>query len=93
MASGGMLHSHLENWLWEAACRIRRDVDAPKYKITSLIFLKSLSDVFEDERTNLANEYGSTDTVEELLEVDHSVVRFYLPEQARWTAVAKKRST
>ena len=22
----------LENWLWEAACKIRGPVDAPKYK-------------------------------------------------------------
>jgi type I restriction enzyme M protein len=22
----------LESWLWEAACRIRGDIDAPKYK-------------------------------------------------------------
>lgn len=26
----------LENWLWEAACKIRGEIDAPKYKdITS----------------------------------------------------------
>ena len=24
--------STLENWLWEAACKIRGDIDAPKYK-------------------------------------------------------------
>lgn len=41
----------LETWLWEAACTIRGPVDAPKYKdsILPLIFLKRLSDVFEDE--------------------------------------------
>ena len=41
----------LENWLWEAACTIRGPIDAPKYKdyILPLIFLKRLSDVFEDE--------------------------------------------
>lgn len=42
----------LENWLWEAACKIRGEIDAPKYKdyILPLIFLKRLSDVFEDEK-------------------------------------------
>ncbi|HOP56052.1 MAG TPA: type I restriction-modification system subunit M N-terminal domain-containing protein, partial [bacterium] len=37
----------LENWLWEAACKIRGPIDAPKYKdyILPLVFLKRLSDV------------------------------------------------
>jgi len=41
----------LESWLWEAACKIRGEIDAPKYKdyILPLIFLKRISDVFEDE--------------------------------------------
>ncbi len=41
----------LEGWLWDAACKIRGETDAPKYKdyILPLIFLKSLSDAFEDE--------------------------------------------
>ncbi|WP_216086501.1 type I restriction-modification system subunit M N-terminal domain-containing protein [Calditerrivibrio nitroreducens] len=25
----------LENWLWEAACRIRGEVDAPRYNTTA----------------------------------------------------------
>lgn len=42
----------LESWLWEAACKIRGEIDAPKYKdyILPLIFLKRLSDVFEERR-------------------------------------------
>jgi len=37
----------LENWLWDAACKIRGEVDAPKYKeyILPLIFVKRLSDL------------------------------------------------
>ncbi|MFQ5865185.1 MAG: type I restriction-modification system subunit M N-terminal domain-containing protein, partial [bacterium] len=55
----------LENWLWEAACKIRGEIDAPKYKdyILPLIFLKRLSDVFEDEVSKLAESYGSQDLV------------------------------
>jgi type I restriction-modification system DNA methylase subunit len=51
----GLDISALENWLWEAACVIRGPVDAPKYKdyILPLIFLKRLSDVFDDELTEL----------------------------------------
>jgi len=41
----------LESWLWDAACVIRGPLDAPKFKdyILPLIFLKRLSDVFDDE--------------------------------------------
>ncbi len=82
----------LENWLWEAACKIRGEIDAPKYKdyILPLIFLKRLSDVFEDEIMKLSESYGATGLVEQLLAEDHSLVRFYLPLEARWQSVAKQ---
>lgn len=75
----------LENWLWEAACVIRGPVDAPKFKdyILPLIFLKRLSDVFEDE----LRELGST---AEFVDQDHSLVRFYIPPQARWSEVSRR---
>ena len=52
----------LEGWLWEAACKVRGEIDAPKYKdyILPLIFLKRLSDVFDDDISKLAEEYGKT---------------------------------
>ena len=80
----------LETWLWEAACKIRGEIDAPKYKdyILPLIFLKRLSDVFEDEIMKLSADYGGKDVVEELLKGDHSLVRFYMPEKARWSSIA-----
>lgn len=80
----------LEGWLWEAACKIRGEVDAPKYKdyILPLIFLKRLSDVFEDEIISLSESYGNRDVVEQLLREDHSLVRFYIPEEARWENIA-----
>ncbi len=82
----------LENWLWEAACRIRGEVDAPKYKdyILPIIFLKRLSDVFEDEILKLSTEFGSRDTAEKLIEKDHKLVRFYLPKKARWENISKQ---
>jgi len=84
----------LENWLWEATCKIRGPIDAPKYKdyILPLIFLKRLSDVFEDELDALSQRYGSKDIVEQLLTKDHSIVRFYLPKEARWEEIAKQTS-
>ena len=55
----------LESWLWDAACAIRGPVDAPKFKdyILPLVFLKRLSDVFEDELTRLIEECGSEKVV------------------------------
>jgi len=80
----------LESWLWEAACKIRGEIDAPKYKdyILPLIFLKRLSDVFEDELNKLAEDFGGKDRAEQLLLEDHALVRFYIPENARWKNIA-----
>ena len=79
----------LEQWLWDAACVIRGPLDAPKFKdyILPLIFLKRLSDVFDDEVAGLADEYGDEATARALVEKDHKLVRFYVPEVARWEAI------
>jgi len=75
----------LESWLWEAACVIRGPIDAPKFKdyILPLIFLKRLSDVFEDELADLGDTARYVDQ-------DHSLVRFYIPPAARWQAIAQR---
>ena len=54
-ANKGLDVPALESWLWEAACKIRGPLDAPKFKdyILPLIFLKRLSDVFDDEVAHL----------------------------------------
>jgi len=79
----------LEPWLWEAACTIRGPLDAPRFKayILPLIFLKRLSDVFEDEIAHLANELGDEKTAATLAEQDHMLVRFYVPQATRWPAI------
>lgn len=81
----------LESWLWDAACVIRGPVDAPKFKdyILPLVFLKRLSDVFEDEVTQLGEELGGREQAENLVEQDHKLVRFYIPPEARWPAIAR----
>jgi len=83
--------STLESWLWDAACKIRGPVDAPKYKdyILPLIFLKRLSNVFADEVQGLGEEYGDVDVAQQLVEADHSLVRFYIPPNARWSYLAQ----
>jgi len=82
----------LESWLWDAACKIRGEIDAPKYKdyILPLIFLKRLSDVYDDETDKLVEEYEDKKTAEELVEEDHSLVWFYIPKNARWSEILKQ---
>lgn len=79
----------LENWLWDAACSIRGAVDAPKFKdyILPLIFVKRLSDVFDDEITRLAEDFGDKETALEMADTDRKLLRFWVPEDARWEKI------
>lgn len=81
----------LENWLWEAACSLRGAMDAPKYKdyILPLIFVRRLSDVFDDELERLADQFGDKDTALKVVKKDHTLVRFYIPDDARWENIRK----
>jgi len=82
----------LEGWLWEAACKIRGEVDAPKYKdyILPLIFIKRLSDVYDDEFENLSKEFGGSDVARDVVQSEHSLVRFYIPGEAKWVSIARQ---
>lgn len=80
----------METLLWKAACSIRGEKDAPKFKdyILPLVFIKRLSDVFEDEVARLARTYGDRETALSIIEADHSLVRFYIPSRALWPVVS-----
>ncbi|MBU0986923.1 MAG: type I restriction-modification system subunit M N-terminal domain-containing protein [Proteobacteria bacterium] len=54
----------LEKWLWGAACQIRGPLDTSKVNdyILPFIFLKSLSDVFDDEIADFAQEFSDEKT-------------------------------
>ncbi|MDR2745038.1 MAG: N-6 DNA methylase [Desulfovibrio sp.] len=80
----------MEQMLWDAACSIRGEKDAPKFKdyLLPLLFLKRLSDVFDDEIDRLAEEYGDRDVALEIAEGDHGLLRFYLPPEARWGIIS-----
>jgi type I restriction enzyme M protein len=79
----------MEQMLWDAACSIRGEKDAAKFKdyLLPLLFLKRLSDVFDDEIGRLAEEYGDRATALEIADGDHSLLRFYLPPEARWAVI------
>lgn len=83
----------MEAMLWKAACSIRGEKDAPKFKdyILPLVFIKRLSDVFEDELARLAATYGDRQMALSILDADHSLVRFYLPPQATWPVVSGRQ--
>jgi type I restriction enzyme M protein len=84
----------MEQMLWDAACSIRGEKDAAKFKdyLLPLLFLKRLSDVFDDEIERLAEEYGDRATALEIAESDHSLLRFYLPPEARWAVISGRES-
>lgn len=84
----------MEQMLWDAACSIRGEKDAPKFKdyLLPLLFLKRLSDVFDDEIDRLAQEYDDRKTALEIAEGDHSLLRFYLPAEARWAVIAGREA-
>lgn len=87
--------STIASWLWEAACKIRGPVDAPKYKdyILPLIFLKRVSDVFHDEVERLSKELDQPEArALDIAEADHSLVRFLIPKDARWSELIKVRA-
>lgn len=90
--------SMLETWLWDAACAIRGSTDAPKFKdfILPLVFFKRLSDVFDDEFTAHAQEYGDEAVAREIIEADlaHAlktgtkpIIRFYIPKEYSWRTI------
>ena len=80
----------MEQMLWDAACSIRGEKDAPKFKdyLLPLLFLKRLSDVFDDEIERLAEEFGDRAAALEIAETDHDLLRFYLPIDARWAVIS-----
>jgi len=84
----------MEQMLWDAACSIRGEKDAGKFKdyLLPLLFLKRLSDVFDDEISRLADEYGDRATALEIAEQDHQLLRFYLPGEARWAVISGREN-
>lgn len=67
----------LEKYLWESANYLRGHIDAGDYKqyIFPLLFLKRLSDVWDEEYMESMNSYG------EDYEEEH---RFIIPEGCHW---------
>jgi type I restriction enzyme M protein len=76
-----------EKQLWDAACILRGNMDASEYKqvVLGLIFLKYISDKFDERYTELVAE---DESFEEDLDEYLSKGVFYVPYSARWSAIA-----
>jgi|GEM_PF-6722400 len=57
-------------------------------RLITYIPFRSLSDVFEDEVERLSETYGDRGTALSIIEADKTLVRFYLPPEARWPVVS-----
>jgi type I restriction enzyme M protein len=84
----------MEQMLWDAACSIRGEKDAPRFKdfLLPLLFLKRLSDVFDDEIARLTGTFGTHEKALQMAELDHSLVRFYVPPVARWRLISGREN-
>lgn len=93
----------LEDALWESANRLRSSMDAAEYKhvVLGLIFLKYVSDVFEQQRAKLdaasrdetTDFYTPTDQARESMLEDRDEYTgegvFWVPEGHRWSDLRK----
>ena len=81
-----------EKQIWDAACVLRGNMDASEYKnvVLGLIFLKYISDRFEDKYNELLDE---GDGFEEDIDEYTSEGIFFVPPEARWSEIAKAAHT
>ncbi|NOI18667.1 SAM-dependent DNA methyltransferase [Vibrio coralliilyticus] len=76
-----------EETLWDAANKLRGSVESSEYKhiVLSLIFLKFISDTFEQHKQKLIDK-GQEKYVD-LVQAYTKENVFYLPEESRWSFV------
>lgn len=81
-----------EKQIWDAACVLRGNMDASEYKsvVLGLIFLKYISDKFEDKYKELVEE---GDGFEEDVDEYTSEGIFFVPQGARWDEISSKAHT
>ncbi len=89
MANKNTADIGFEKEIWDAACVLRGNMDASEYKsvILGLIFLKYISDSFEEKYQELVDE---GDGFEEDRDEYISENIFYVPAGARWKDIAEE---
>ncbi|WP_296872968.1 class I SAM-dependent DNA methyltransferase [Tibeticola sp.] len=95
------MNQDLKKTLWAAADKLRSSMDAAEYKhiVLGLIFLKYISDAFDERRAELTAAFSdpshdlhlpdAADHAEALEERDYYTMAnvFWVPAQARWEAI------
>ena len=81
-----------EKKIWDAACILRGNIDAGEYKhvVLGLIFLKYISDAFEERYQHLVAE---GEGFEEDMDAYTAENVFYVPPSARWGSIARQAHT
>ncbi len=81
----------LEKQLWKAADKLRKNIDAAEYKhiVLGLIFLKYISDAFEELFAKLKAEEAQGADPEDKDEYKAENV-FFVPQAARWKLLLSK---
>ncbi|MEK6891889.1 MAG: class I SAM-dependent DNA methyltransferase [Nanoarchaeota archaeon] len=75
-----------EQKLWQTADKLRNNMDAAEYKhvVLGLIFLKYISDAFEERRNEIKNEPDYYEGLEEEKDAYSMNNVFWVPPDARW---------
>ncbi len=81
----------LEKQLWKAADKLRKNIDAAEYKhiVLGLIFLKYISDAFEEKFVQLTAEVEQGADPEDKDEYKADNI-FFVPQSARWGYLLSK---
>jgi len=79
----------IEETLWDSANKLRGSIEPSEYKhvVLGLIFLKFISDKFEDRKEELVAEGQEAYT--DMVEFYTMKNVFYLPEESRWSYIKK----
>ncbi|MDR0745721.1 MAG: type I restriction-modification system subunit M N-terminal domain-containing protein, partial [Mediterranea sp.] len=89
--NGTATEEPLEKQLWKAADKLRKNIDAAEYKhvVLGLIFLKYISDAFEELYARLKAEEVAGADPEDKDEYRAENV-FFVPQKARWPFLQSK---
>ncbi len=89
--NGNGTEEPLEKQLWKAADKLRKNIDAAEYKhvVLGLIFLKYISDAFEELFAKLKAEKAQGADPEDKDEYKAENI-FFVPQEARWKLLLSK---
>lgn len=90
--TNGTTNVGFEDKLWLAADKLRGSMDASEYKhvVLGLIFLKFVSDSFNDKYEELVHEAAGFEEDEDEYKAENI---FYVPLEARWSTIASNATS